>query len=117
MGDKSLRMRMPDLQKIADDFDERAKDTISITGVEPELTTFPQMWGSTALGFEGFGGSALTTAYTSVVWCVRSDVYAVYFDKDFAYLIEAPNKYFFDDMLNHRMASVSESGKYRRKDI
>lgn len=32
-----------------------------------EVCMFPQVWGSTALGYGGVGGAAMTTAYTVVV--------------------------------------------------
>lgn len=44
---------------------------------ELEVYLFPQTWGSTALGYGGIGGSAMTTAYTVVVMCIN-DV-CVYF--------------------------------------
>lgn len=32
-----------------------------------DVQLFPQLWGSTALGYGGLGGAAMTTAYTVVV--------------------------------------------------
>lgn len=64
---------------------------------------FPQTWGSTALGFGGVGGAAMTTAYTIVI---RSDLhghYAVYFGGRFAYRINKPTKEFFEDMASTQM--------------
>lgn len=43
------------------------------------VTAFPQLWGSTALGFGGIGGSAMTTAYTVVVESSVVGQRAVYF--------------------------------------
>ncbi|KZC41086.1 hypothetical protein RHOFW510R12_00475 [Rhodanobacter sp. FW510-R12] len=43
------------------------------------VTAFPQLWGSTALGFGGMGGSAMTTAYTVVVESSVVGQRAVYF--------------------------------------
>jgi len=34
---------------------------------EVEVVMFPQTWGSTALGYGGIGGAAMTPAYTVVV--------------------------------------------------
>lgn len=34
-----------------------------------EICVFPQQWGSTALGYGGIGGAAMTTAYTFVITC------------------------------------------------
>lgn len=50
---------------------------------------FPQVWGSTALGFGGIGGQAMTTAYTVVVESPRAGTFAVYFGSSgrIAYLV------------------------------
>lgn len=50
---------------------------------------FPQTWGSTALGFGGVGGQAITGAYTVIVECHRTGNRAVYFGGRFAYLVPA----------------------------
>jgi hypothetical protein len=108
-----MRISVPDLQKIDDDFKERVKNIISKNkALETSMTMFLQLWESTVLGFEGIGGQAITGAYTTVIWCTRHDAYAVYFDKEFAYLLKNPNKVFFNDMLNHRMARVSKAKEY-----
>lgn len=82
---------------------------------------FPQTWASTALGFGGVGGSAMTIAYTTVFHAFfksRSltetnvvnpdpEAHAVFFDGRFAYLLTGdPNPKFFDDINNRKMASV-----------
>lgn len=36
---------------------------------EVEVVMFPETWGSTALGYGGVGGSAMTPAYTIIVSC------------------------------------------------
>ena len=64
---------------------------------------FPQTWGSTALGFGGIGGAAMTTAYTIVIHSSLTDQYCVYFGGGFAYRIERPNEQFFVDMFNQNM--------------
>lgn len=46
---------------------------------------FPQLWGTTALGFGGIGGQAMTTAQTIVVVAELKRVVVVYFDGRFAY--------------------------------
>ncbi len=48
---------------------------------------FPQMWGSTALGFGGIGGAAMTPAYTVVVTGPSNQV-AVYWAGQHAYTID-----------------------------
>jgi hypothetical protein len=75
------------------------------------LAMFPQTWGSTALGFGGIGGQAITTAYTTVV---ESDIDAsccVYFGGRFAYRIEHPNEQFRKDLFEQRMNEVSGARK------
>ena len=44
---------------------------------EITVVSFPQTWGSTALGYGGVGGSAMTTAQTTVV--LRGGEACVYF--------------------------------------
>lgn len=44
---------------------------------------FTQTWGSTALGFGGMGGAAMTTAYTIILHCHH--VFYVYWNGQFAY--------------------------------
>jgi len=73
---------------------------------------FTQMWGSTALGFGGIGGAAMTTAYTIILECEGR--YAVYFGGRFAYLIERPNETFFEDMVRQQMEKVADANKYKK---
>jgi hypothetical protein len=47
---------------------------------------FTEVWSSTALGFGGLGGAAMTPAYTVIVQGPRRDL-AVYWGGRFAYLI------------------------------
>ena len=51
-----------------------------------EVRMFPQTWSSTALGFGGIGGQAITSAYTVVI--TSGDHAAVYFGGRFAYLVK-----------------------------
>ena len=84
-----------------------------------EIVMFDQLWGSTALGFGGCGGSAMTTATTFVLIPYEENAENcafVYFGDEFAYRVDKPNKRFVEDMLNGRMASVRESGRYRTED-
>ncbi len=88
-----------------------------------EVVMFPQMWGSTALGYGGIGGAAMTTAYTVIITC--GDTHAVYFGSGgrLAYMIK--NEQFSSHGLanwkthlkEQRMASISEAGRcYTLKD-
>lgn len=72
---------------------------------------FPQTWGSTALGFGGIGGQAITTAYTTIVYDVSKKVYVIFFDNKFAYMVESPNDKFIKDMYNRQMLSVDKALK------
>lgn len=80
-----------------------------------KLYVFPQTWSSTALGFDGCGGQAITEAYTTVVEMTSykfesgkdirgivykeldDKVYAVFFDGRIAYMCLNPNSEFFRD--------------------
>lgn len=78
-----------------------------------ELHTFEQMWGSTALGFGGIGGQAITKARTYVfIPMVMNQKCFVYFTGRFAYAVDYSEK-FMKDVLKGNVASVSESGKYK----
>ena len=81
-----------------------------------ELYTFEQLWSSTALGFGGIGGQAMTTARTYVFVPVNHNQKCfVYFGGRFAYAVNY-SKTFMEDVLNGKMASVSGSGKYKKQD-
>lgn len=73
-----------------------------------ECTMFSQTWGSTALGFGGIGGQAMTDAYTVVVYGPMGDV-CVYFGGRFAYHINRPNDRFQVDAQEHQMEKVAGS--------
>lgn len=70
------------------------------------VTMFEQTWGSTALGFGGVGGQALTGAYTVIIDNQYTTEYSVYFGGRFAYKVENPNRVFFEDMFNQDMSQV-----------
>jgi hypothetical protein len=75
---------------------------------------FPQTWSSTALGFGGVGGQAITSAYTVIIESEHSLGFCVYFNGRFAYRIQKPNDHFYGDIIHQRMAQVSESSKYEK---
>lgn len=77
-----------------------------------ELTVFQQTWGSTALGFGGIGGCAMTDAYTTVIWENNSKIAGVFFGDRVAYIILQPNEKFWEDVKNKDMESVANKGKY-----
>ena len=79
-----------------------------------ELYTFEQTWGSTALGFGGVGGQAITSAITYVFIPISINQKCfVYFAGRFAYAVDYSDK-FMEDVLNCNVASVAKSGKYKR---
>ena len=80
---------------------------------ELSVYSFPQTWGSTALGFGGIGGAAMTEAQTTVV--MYHHAAAVYFGRRLAYVIPDVELCFMTDLHSCDMADVRGSGKYRRK--
>lgn len=76
-----------------------------------DIYVFPQSWGSTALGFEGVGGAAITSAYTTVVIGPHSDA-CVYFARRLAYHIQRPNQDFYDDLQKRKMRHARCADEY-----
>lgn len=77
---------------------------------EVDVYVFPQVWGSTALGFGGMGESTITSAYTVVV--ISNNEYAsVYFNGGLAYTRKV-GSVLMQDVVGGNMASVSQSSKY-----
>lgn len=72
---------------------------------------FPQTWSSTALGFGGMGGQAITSAYVIVLKSEQGAGYCVYFAGRFAYRIEEPSAHFYSDIRERRMADVAGAKK------
>jgi hypothetical protein len=68
---------------------------------------FPQTWSSTALGFGGIGGQAITSAYVCIIESSLVGGFAVYFGGRLAYVINRPNDKFADDIERHRMVDAS----------
>lgn len=75
------------------------------------VVLFPQTWGSTALGFNGIGGAAMTDAYTVAIRGQSGEM-AVYFGGRFAYLIKKPNERFHQDIAHHAMTDVRHAVSY-----
>ena len=91
----------------------------SLHGIQYGIYSFPQTWPSTALGFSGVGGGAMTDAQTTVIrvsWYNKENKYreffAVYFDNTLAYSVRNPSKMFYDDMHSLSMASCSGAFRY-----
>lgn len=79
-----------------------------------QIFCFPQLWGSTALGFSGFGGQAMTTAYTTVAADINTGIYGVFFEETLAYIIKNPNEQFYEDLSNHKMVEVFRKSIYEK---
>jgi len=75
---------------------------------------FPQTWSSTALGFGGIGGQAVTPAYTIIIESEHGLGYCVYFGGRFAYRIERAADCFYSDITKQSMVKVTESHKYKK---
>ena len=67
---------------------------------------FPQTWGSTALGFGGIGGQAITSAYVCIIESNLLGQFAVYFGGQLAYVIERPNEKFMEDIARQQMTDA-----------
>ena len=78
-----------------------------------ELYTFEQTWGSTALGFGGIGGQALTRARTYVfVPNTCNQKCFVYFGGRFAYTADYCNN-LREDLRCQNMVPVNRAGRYK----
>ena len=85
-------------------------DKCNLSSNDLVAEVFPQLWSSTALGFGGIGGQAMTTAYTTVFYnSVSFKAAAVYFDNELAYVIDNPNETFWVDVSHHNMKSVDKA--------
>lgn len=79
-----------------------------------EMYTFEQTWGSTALGFGGIGGQAITDARTYVfIPIIPEQKCHVYFAGRYAYAADN-SEIFMEDLKKCQMASVAMKGKYTR---
>lgn len=110
---------------------ELFKDVLTMSTYHKfKMYVFPQTWSSTALGFDGWdgwGGQAITEAYTTVVeitlYKIESGkdirgityeelddkIYAVLFGGKIAYMCLNPNHKFLKDLSNMRMKSQMEA--------
>ena len=79
---------------------------------------FVQGWGSTALGFGGIGGQAMTDAYTIIIGCELNSILCVYFGGRLAYnldLTKCDIQKINEDIANENIAEVSQRSRYRKK--
>ena len=114
-------MRTEEIQETLNNVLKFMQDKVLPTLKNPEIydfTCFTQCWGSTTLGFFGWGGSMLTSAITTIVE-VESDnnenvgcsKWYVFFGGRFAYSVDGGNEKFIEDKAKGRMASVGEAYK------
>lgn len=75
------------------------------------IYSFPQTWGSTALGFGGVGGQMMTTAQTTIV-SLETTAW-VYISGQLAYCVKEwqCNEAFMRDMQQHNMAAQFQAFK------
>ena len=90
---------------------QKAIEYVGDVNWNTEFRVFPQTWASTALGFGGIGGQAITTANTIIICNGLTNVYTVFFRGRFAYKIENPNKTFYEDMRCEDMSGVAGAKK------
>ena len=76
------------------------------------VEVFQQIWGSTALGFDGMGGNATTTANTILV--TANGHCAVYFGSRFAYLVDCRDgdEWFIEARSKQGMPSVRRAKEF-----
>jgi hypothetical protein len=81
--------------------------------IRPEFDAivFSQMWGSTSTGFGGFGGSAMTTEYTTIMREVNTNFYYVFFGSQFCYRVGEPTEQFYTDLRERNLKSMQEAEK------
>lgn len=83
------------------------------TAYTVDIHHFHQVWGSTALGFGGMGGAAMTGAYTTVI--ISGDSAAIFLGGRWAYSIDGYNEKLNEDIKHCNIASLSNSKKYLKK--
>lgn len=111
--------KLPNLPLVQERFYHQIKDDLETSKIKyPEfevLGVFEQMWASTALGFGGWGGQAITDAYTTVIQNLDTGYIGVFFGENLAYIIKRPNDMFYDDLMHHNLKAKSECYKYEKE--
>ena len=84
---------------------------------EINIFCFPQIWGSSALGYGGVGASAMSKSTTIVICAEYANIYRVYFGSDrLAYELKDPNRVFMDDLFSMNLKEKSQSKFYNREE-
>ncbi len=102
-----------------DEFTEKlkkAREEDPYRSVDLVLHSFPQMWGSAALGFDRIGGQAMTEAYTTVVHERVTNIYIIFFGEKPCYSLVDPTEEFFEDLKNLRIAGINEARERYQKE-
>lgn len=114
MSNKLTKMAR-ELLAIEEDLPFRLKDRYHHTINDFDIRIFEQIWGSTALGFPGMGGQAMTTANTYVLIPINIDSPCfVYFAGRFAYSVDYSQE-FMEDVRKESVEAVYRSSKYPMK--
>ena len=106
------------IEEVKVDFQSKTGHELTDMEISYDVTlyTFPQTWGSTALGFTGIGGQMMTQAQTTVIMVSTTHEYgAVFFGGKFAYSVENVNEAFIKDVSQFHMEPVYKAGKYLTK--
>lgn len=78
---------------------------------EFEIITFSQLWGNTGKMFKEFlVGSAITRAYTIVI--IHYNEAAVYCDGKLAYVVDANNPNFVEDLKHRSLVNQYDLARY-----
>ena len=96
----------------------RVSKTRRLMTDELEVVMFPQTWGSTALGYGGMGGAAMTPAYTVVITyhnyvCVYFGYGRLAYSLDYSKMSPEGRENFRSDLHAHSMSDVRGSEKYK----
>lgn len=82
-----------------------------------EVYMFPQVWGSTSLGFGGMGGQMICSELTTIMGDAQNNVWGVFFGERCAYIVTNPTPEFWNDAREWCMESVPQAHiKYQRKE-
>ena len=106
------------IEEVKEDFKNKTGHALTDMELmyEVSIYTFPQTWGSTALGFGGMGGQMMTQAQTTIIEVnTISNYAAVFFGGKFAYSVKNMNEAFIKDVSQFRMEPVYKAGKYLTK--